>query len=156
MAESIQAVLDRDTRSEFADWSDFDSALWAAVCELVDDPHDIARFPEQFQFYYATRMLEWDVGNGGFAQAAMNYPDFFEPAARGYEALGKPKLAAFVREAAKVAEKERPAIDEAREGGLEDAFEYFREGAFDEFDERLEEVGWFKNDDDRLNHVRAN
>ena len=144
------------SRGAFDDWSDFDSALWAAVCDVVHDPHDITRFPEPLQFYYATRMLEWDVGNGGFAQAAMNYPEFFEPAARGDEALGKPKLAAVVRDAAKLAEKERPAIDEAREGGLEDAFEYFREGAFDDFDGRLEEVGWFKNDEDRLNYVRAN
>jgi hypothetical protein len=86
----------------------------------------------------------------------MNYPDLFEPAARGYEALGKPDLAAFVREAAKMAERERIDIDAARDGGVDDAFEYFREGAFDEFDERLEEVGWFRNDEDRLAYVRAN
>jgi hypothetical protein len=156
MAEAIRAVLERDSRGEFADWSEFDDALWRAVCDVVNDPCDIARFPESFQFYYATRLLEWDVGNGGFAQAAMNYPEFFELAARGYEALGKGYLASFVREASILAERERTNIDGAREGGLENAFEYFREGVFDKFDERLEEVGWFTNDEDRLNYVRAN
>ena len=155
MPDTIRNVLDRDQRGEFATWSDFDSALWSAVCDVVESPNDITAFPDPFQFYYATRMLEWDVGNGGFAQAAMNYPNLFEPAARGYEALGKPHLAAFVREATEAADRERPIIDEAREGGLEDAFEYFREGAFDQFDERLEEVGWYGNDEDRLNYVRA-
>lgn len=65
MGATIQQVLDQDSRGEFAEWADFDSALWSAVCEVVGDPHDFARFPESLQFYYATRMLEWDTGNGG-------------------------------------------------------------------------------------------
>jgi len=40
--------------------------------------------------------------------------------------------------------------DEAREGGVEGAFEYFAEGdAFDKFDERLDEVGWFDKREER-------
>ena len=84
----------------------------------------------------------------------MNIAEWFEPAAMGYELLGKSELADFVRNAAKLAKSEESNIDEARDGGLEDAFEYFREGVFDEFDNRLDEIGWWKNDPLRLDYVR--
>ena len=155
MAESIAVVLELDRRSGFKDWSEFDSALWQAVCEVVESRESLDDLPEPVRVYYATRYLEWEVGNGGFAQAAMNIPELFEPAARGYEVLGKPKLAKFVRDAARLAEREGDNIDAAREGRLEGTFEYFRERTFDDFDKRLDEVGWFKNDEQRLDYVRS-
>ena len=50
--------------------------------------------------YFATRLVEWDVCNGGFAQAAMNYLGVFEHAAAGFELLGKPAIVVLIREAA--------------------------------------------------------
>ncbi len=85
----------------------------------------------------------------------MNVPEWFEPAARSYEILGRPKLAAFVREAAEVECLERQRIDAARAGGFEDAFAYFREETFHNFDERVEEVGLWANDELRLAYVRT-
>jgi len=155
MPESIESVLDRDQRGEYAEWTDFDDALWGVVSAAVD-MYSIGDLPEPVRVYFATRLLEWDVGNGGFAQAAMNYLDIFEHAAMGFESLDRPAIAALIRAAAEVAESEKANIDEAREGGVEGAFEYFAEGdAFDKFDERLNEVGWFDNGEARLHYVRA-
>jgi Domain of unknown function (DUF4375) len=155
MPESIESVLDRDQRGEYASWENFDDALWGVVSGYGDISR-IGELPEPVRVYFATRLVEWDVGNGGFAQAAMNYLGVFENAATGFESLGKPDIAALIRAAAKVAESEQANIDEARAGGIEGAFEYFGEGdAFDEFDERLNEVGWFENGEARLSYVRA-
>jgi hypothetical protein len=38
---------------------------------------------------------------------------------------------------------------------LESAFEYFREGTFEEFDRRLDDIGWW-SDEERIAYVRAN
>ena len=103
---------------------------------------------------YATRMLEMEVGNGGFAQAVMNCPECFEPAARGYEILGKPGFAAFVRQANELAKLEGLRITNARRDGVERAFAYFREGVFREFDERLESIGWWNIREARLAYVK--
>jgi hypothetical protein len=155
MANSIRDVLDRDQRGEYDDWSKFDGSLWLALCEFYPTDEALDHAPEPIRVYYATRLLQWDVGNGGFAQAAMNYPGIFEFAAHGYEVLGKPGLAAFIREAAVLGERERENIDEAR-ASLEEAFAYFDEGIFERFDEQLEQIGWFDNDEMRLDYVRAN
>ncbi len=155
MPESIESVLRRDQHGDYADWTDFDDALWGVVAPSihVDSLDDL---PEPVRVYFATRLVEWDVCNGGFAQAAMNYLGVFEHAAAEFESLGKPAIAALIREAAVVAESEKSNIDEAREGGVEGAFEYFAEsGAFDEFDNRLDEVGWHDNGEGRLDYVRA-
>jgi uncharacterized protein DUF4375 len=155
MPESIESVLGRDQRGKYARWEDFDDALWGVVSEYADIS-SIVDLPEPVRVYFATRLVEWDVGNGGFAQAAMNYLDVFEHVAKGFESLGKPDIAALIRAAAEVAESEQANIDEARAGGVEGAFEYFREGdAFDAFDKRLDEVGWFENGEARLSYVRA-
>jgi Domain of unknown function (DUF4375) len=155
MPDTIKSVLDRDQQGEYASWEDFDDALWGVV-SVYGDISTIGDLPEPVRVYFATRLVEWDVGNGGFAQAAMNYLAVFEHAAKGFESLGKPDIAALIRAAAKVAEREQANIDEARAGGVEGAVEYFREGdAFDEFDERLGDVGWFENGEARLSYVRA-
>ncbi len=155
MPRPIESVLDRDQRGEYADWTEFDDELWGVVADAVDID-SIGELPEPVRVYFATRLVEWDVGNGGFAQAAMNYAGVFEHAALGFLALGKPDIAALIRAAALVAESEKASIDEARDGGVEGAFEYFAESdAFDEFDQRLDEVGWFENGEARLDYVRA-
>ena len=154
--QSVHDVIERDRAGEFESWEDFDDALWIALCTRVnfDSPEAILQFPEAIGVYFATRLLEWEVGNGGFAQAAMNFPGWFELAAKGNQALGKPQLAAFIRSAGKLAADESKNIDAAHKDGLEGAFEYFREGTFDTFDDQLEEIGW-ECGEDRIKYVRA-
>lgn len=155
MPESIESVLDRDQRGEYAEWTDFDDALWGAVASRVDI-NALGDLPAPVRVYFTTRLIEWDVGNGGFAQAAMNYLGAFKHAAEGFDALGIPAIAGLIRAAEQVARSEQADIDEAREGGIEAAFEYFAEShAFDEFDERLDEIGWFDQGEVRLDYVRA-
>ncbi len=153
-ASTFRAILERDRQGEYPDQDDLTDALWRAGCDLeISVPTDGQ--PDPVTVYFATMVLELQVSNGGFAQAAMNVPQWFEPAARSYEMLGRPKLAAFVRDAAEVERREKERIDVARAGGIEDAFAYFREETFHNFDDRLEEVGLWENDELRLAYVRA-
>ncbi len=150
----FREILERDWQGEYPNPDDLYDALWVAACGLkIPVPTDGQIDP--VTVYFATNVLELQVSNGGFAQAAMNVPEWFETAARSYELLDRPKLAAFVREAAEVERLERKRIDAARAGGLEDAFAYFREETFHTFDDRLEEVGWWENDELRLAYVRT-
>jgi len=154
--QSMRDVIERDKNGEFKRWEDLDDTVWGVLCDIVDfdTPDSIVTYPEPVWVYFTTRYLEWGVGNGGFAQAAMNIPDWFELAAKGNEILGKPQLAALIRSVAEFSISERKQIDTARQGGLESAFEYFREGAFDQFDEQLDEIGWWC-DEERVEYVRA-
>jgi hypothetical protein len=151
--ESIRTVMERDIQGQMTDY-EFADGVWLAVCDLISEPQDLDKFPEPFSNYFATRLLEWEVGNGGFAQAAMNIPEWFEPAAVGYERLGKPHLTEFIRRASMLASKEQDRISVASKN-LEDAFSYFREGVFDEFDNQLDEIGWWM-DEFRIKYVRQN
>ena len=152
--QSMRDVIERDKNGEFTRWEDFDDAVWGVLCNIVDfdAPDSIVALPEPVWVYFTTRLLEWEVGNGGFAQAAMNIPDWFELAAKGNEIFGKPHLAAFIRSVAEFSIAERKQIDTAREGGLESAFAYFREGTFSQFDEQLDQIGWWC-DEERVEYV---
>ncbi|MEW6213557.1 MAG: DUF4375 domain-containing protein [Acidobacteriota bacterium] len=149
---SIREFIDRDAR-EPMDNAQFDDALWLALCERVSDPESLGALPHEVGVYYATRLVEWDVGNGGFAQATMNYPEWFDLAAAGFEELGKPAVASLIREAKALVSLEAENMAKAREGGLEGVFDYFKENAFDSLNERIEEVD-FWSDDTRVAYVR--
>jgi hypothetical protein len=56
-------------------------------------------WPPEVRAYFATRLVEWEVGNGGFRQAAHNAGDFFDEAIAGYELMGLNESAALIREA---------------------------------------------------------
>ena len=84
----------------------------------------------------------------------MNIPEWFEPAAFSYERLGKKHLAQFIRRASLLVLKEQEQIKVASKN-LEDAFAYFREGAFSEFDNQLDDIGW-RMDEFRIAYVRQN
>lgn len=151
---SVQDVIERDRRDEYAKDAAFDDALWLALCRRIVSPEAAAELPEPVWVYYATRFMQWEVGNGGFAQAAMNIPQWFELAARGNEILGKPHLAALIREAQRRARRESERLARARAGGVESAFAYFREGTFRALDRQLDAVGWWC-DAARIAYVRA-
>ena len=62
---TFREVFDREERGEFKDWSEFDSALWGAACNTLGPETALSELPNAFIVYYATRALEWEVGNGG-------------------------------------------------------------------------------------------
>jgi hypothetical protein len=83
----------------------------------------------------------------------MNIPAWFEQAARGYEVLGKSACADLIRKAAATIDRERTKL-EAANTTIATAFAYCDDSPFDEFDEQLEQVGWW-SDNDRIAYVRA-
>jgi hypothetical protein len=84
----------------------------------------------------------------------MNIAEWFEEAAKGYSALGKPQCAELIRRASETAARESSRIRAAKET-IETAFAYFDEGAFDEFDAQLDALGWWA-EEVRIDYVRRN
>jgi hypothetical protein len=148
---TLKELMEADAKGEVSD-EDFDTWLWLILCERIASVQDLAKWPEPVQTYFASRNLQWEVGNGGFAQAAMNIPEWFQEAAKGYERLGKPRCAALIQDAMRILESERSRLTAAG-ATLEKAFEYFDDSPFDSIDDRLDEVGWW-SDKDRIDYVR--
>src|SRR5690349_14134482 len=103
---TVDALLDQDEKTPL-EWSKFDDELWLLVSDRIVDPLELENYPHAVGVYLASRWLEWEVGNGGFAQAAYNIPQWFEMAAIGYAALGKLKAAALINEAIQMLSDER-------------------------------------------------
>jgi hypothetical protein len=154
MDSLVSKIMDEDAAGLLAD-VDFDDALWLALCDRIGGPKSLANLPHPVGVYYATRLVEWEVGNGGFAQAAFNIPHWIDAAITGFEELAKPAVAALIREAKNLVQQEAQRLGAAREGGIENAFAYFSDSPFGALDSRIEEVG-FWSDSERLAYVRAN
>ena len=80
--ESIGALMRADETGTLED-EEFDRNLWLLVSRVVRVFDNYDEFPRPVVDYYASCRMEWDVGNGGFAQAAYNMPEWFEAAASG-------------------------------------------------------------------------
>ncbi len=152
---SLTSIIAKDIAGEFASDCEFDDALWLALCEVVKSPNDLAALPEVARNYYASRYVEWEVGNGGFVQAVLNIPEYLEPGAIAFEALGKPQISARIREAATILATEVSSLPEVRPGNEQALSDYFLENAFAHLDEDLDAIG-FWSDADRVSYVRAN
>ena len=126
-----------------------DDAIWLVLTGMVGSASDLAKLPGPVADYYASRYLQFEVGNGGFAQAAYNIPDYFGPAAKGYRARGLPEAAALIDKAALIVEEERAKFDADDIGDL---FEQFEDSELADFDEELDDVGFWA-DESRLAHV---
>lgn len=142
MREDAEGVLE----------DDFDSELWFLLIEKIDTVRDLLKFPRPVQVYYASRLMEWEVANGGFAQAAMNIPEWFSPAVSAYRELGKPGCADLILKAQSAARKDWIKIILAK-FTIETAFSYFSEKKFSRLEVKLDEVGWW-SDWDRVDYVR--
>ena len=150
---SVAALLDADERGEL-DASTFDDELWLLLIERISTPEDAGRFAKPVLLYYASRFVQWEVGNGGFAQAAYNIPQWFELAALGYAEFGLHGFAALIREAMTLLPTEnRNATFDAKEIG--ELFERFSESKLALLDDRLDGTGW-EADERRLRYVREN
>jgi hypothetical protein len=103
--ETIGALMSVDERSPLAD-EEFDKDLWLLVCRRIRDLESIASLPKPVLDYYASRLMEWEVANGGFPQAAYNIPELFAAAADGYDAIGHPAAAATIRRALVMSKEE--------------------------------------------------
>ena len=94
MAKTLSDLLKDDERSPLTD-EDLDTAIWLCLIQAICEPADLDRFEPAVSHYFASRLLQWDVANGGFAQAAVNIAPWFERAAAGYQAIGAPRLTSW-------------------------------------------------------------
>lgn len=134
--------------------AELDDALWLALSRRIRSIDELELLSVPVQTYYASRYVEWEVGNGGFAQAVLNIPEWLEPAACAFENLGKPKVAETIREARQIYEREKSALPEVRPGAEPELSDYFLENAFNYLDDRLDQIH-FWSDDMRLAYVRG-
>ena len=95
---SVGDVIAADEAKRMSD-EDFDDALWLALCGQISSANDLAPFPSGVRMYFATRMVECEIGNGGFGQLFDNgYDEYLEDAKAGYRVLGdEPSVALLER-----------------------------------------------------------
>jgi hypothetical protein len=154
MTRSLRELLEQDETAPFEDHV-LDDAVWLALCERVSTPKDIEQFQPPVAIYYASRLLQWDVCNGGFAQAAFNIPEWFELAATGYSVLGKNESAQIIREVKDLLAGNQEAVRRLRDGDSEWE-DYFGDHVFSMFDDRVFASDEWEIDRERIAYVRAN
>jgi hypothetical protein len=153
---SIRALFATDAIAEMP-YEKFDDELWFLLCNRVSSPSDLESLPAPVQHYFASRLLEWDVGNGGFAQAAYNSANWFPLAAAGYEALGLPRSAALIRDAIRWLPSERREIEKKGlfAATIGQVFDHFRDSKMEMFNDRIVSAEWYV-DELRVKYARAN
>jgi hypothetical protein len=164
---TVDALFDHDEASPL-EWNTFDDELWSLLCGRIADPSEFDNYPRPVRVYIATRWLQWEVGNGGFAQAAYNGPEWFEMAAIGYADLGKPKAVALIKEALQMLSNERDTLmrkglnditllqrTEGQDKAIQEVFRHFTESDMAALDDRIPDDEWWI-DEQRVAYVRKN
>ncbi len=154
MKKTLREILKADEKSPIAD-DDLDGAVWLALCKKIRTPNDLQRFPFPVTVYYASRLLQWEVGNGGFAQAAFNVPEWFELAAVGYHFLGKTEAESIILEVKRLLPENEEAVRQLRTSEIEWE-DYFVDHDFSVYDERAYASDEWEIDTERIAYVRAN
>jgi hypothetical protein len=93
--------------------AELDTLVWArlnAEVGYLDRELITALSPEQ-RAYLVTRLLEWEVGNGGLHQFFFSYPHLADFGAEGYQLLGLSGQARRMRRVLRIAHKEKPVRD---------------------------------------------
>jgi hypothetical protein len=142
--QSISALMEADVNGSLSD-EEFDRHLGWFLGRLLPFSYaECTSVPEPVVVYWATRLMEYNVLNGGFAQAAYNISDWFEPAAIGYEQFGRLVAADRIRQAAKLSQNEQTTVSwlKRRRAEIRAIFSHFRESSLRDLDKGLYEIGW--------------
>lgn len=112
---------------------------------LYERHEHFPRWPEKVQFFYACYDLNFQVGNGGFAQAAYNVPQLIPVAQKAFEYFGRIEAASLCKEAlsrlpAELAEHLAKGFTGTE--SLEDVFEHFSESDMADLDEQIPMDFW--------------
>jgi hypothetical protein len=134
---------------------ELDDAVWLDLSKKITVPSDLQRFEFPVTVYYASRLLQWEVGNGGFAQAAFNVPEWFELAAMGYRKLGKTAAESIILEVMQLLPENEEVARQLRTGEIEWE-EYFVDHDFSIYDDRAYASEEWEIDAERIAYVRAN
>ena len=132
---SVADVIAADEATAMTD-EDFDDAVWLALCGRVHSMGDLEPLAAGVRMYFATRTVEWEVGNGGFAQAVDNVAEYWGEAIAGYRLLGDEASAVLL-------------VQVQRAAGNDDALEAF--------DDEVEGPPWNGvpwGDESRVRYVR--
>ncbi len=97
MGKSLRELLEEDEKDPMND-NDLDEAIWLDLCKRISNPEDLKHFQPPVAVFYASYLMEHEVGNGGFSQAALNIPEWFELSAEAYRTLGKSVAASIITE----------------------------------------------------------
>lgn len=128
---------DHLSNDAFAEW------LWANLVKYSEGTDSekaaIEKLTPTLQAFWATQLLEYEVGNGGFVQFFWNSSrEFVGEAILGYEFFGLGDYAKLVEEAVAIAKPERPLFLAAAWDGSPEAFSRLYElSRLESFDDRL-------------------
>jgi hypothetical protein len=139
---SLRELLSADERGDLTT-EELDDLLWYFMTERGGPAEQPENSSGPVRHYVASRYMEWEVGNGGFAQAAYNIPEWFEVAAQGYEALGLAQAAARIREAYALIKAGEAGFTRGPEATVEKVFSEFAESKLCELDQDLDAIGWW-------------
>lgn len=151
---NLQELLAAEERGEVSTEL-LDDLLWYFMTERGGPAESPENSTGPVRDYVASRLLEWEVGNGGFAQAAYNCPEWFEAAAEGYDQLGLPAAAERIREARRHIDNKPDEFTKGIGATIEKVFSEFSESNLSKLDEGLDEIGWWAIEE-RMSYVRKN
>jgi hypothetical protein len=155
-AASISELMDLDEAGAVGEGAyGFDDQLWLLLTARIATPDQAASLPEQAWVYLASRWMEWEVGNGGFPQAAYNIPDWFELGEAAYRKLGLDAAAGLIARARTLIAKGETRGGSFAALDIGNLFAQFRESELAKLDDELDAVDWWA-DEVRLAYVRQN
>jgi hypothetical protein len=145
---SLRDLFAADEKTRLQPW-EFSERLASRLYARVEKHRDFPHWPKPAQIFYACYNLIFQVGNGGFAQAAYNIPHLFDLAAEGYSALDLEHFAATIREISRALPKElRDHQSKGLQGHptIDDVFAHFEESKLAAFDGVTSEASWWLGD----------
>lgn len=117
------------------------------IASALYERHErFAEWPESVRHFYACYDLSYQVGNGGFAQAAYNVPELFEVAQQAFERFGLAEAAAALCQRAtamlpaEVSEYLAKGLTDS--DSIEDVFAHFDVSALAALDADVPEEFW--------------
>ena len=103
------------------------------------------QWPESVRLFYACYDINFQVGNGGFAQAAYNVPELLPVAQKAFERFGRKQAADLCRRAVEMLPAElREHLDKGLRDRttIEEVFEHFSESGMAELDAIIPDEFW--------------
>lgn len=124
---------------------EFIEDIAAALYEREPDLPPIAQWPESVRFFYACYDINFQVGFGGFAQAAYNAPHLLPVARDAFLRLGRRKAAELCARAvallpAAVRASVEKGLDDAP--GLDEVFDHFDDSMMSTLNEEIRDDFW--------------
>lgn len=112
---------------------------------LYERHEQFAQWPETVRLFYACYDINFQVGNGGFAQAAYNVPELLPIAQKAFERFGRKQAADLCGRAVSMLSaelREHLAKGLRHRATIEGVFAHFRESEMARLDENLPGEFW--------------